>query len=257
MRSTALFRATSLSSVTVLSLLFTAGAASAQTPTQPPPDLPPAAPPPAAPPPVAPAAPATASTLPAAPPARYTEGANVEQEPADEGRLRIGFNLNGGRGSGHDTSGPALSGTFRIGYQFDHLMALYANLTALAWIGSTDRTFAGKSVDLSAIGAYQLSPIFSLTPTNWLELAGGPSLDRMTGGTTKNTFIDSTLTSENYAYSGFYFGLHGRLAFHIGGKPNTTTGRRTSFTIGLDLHPTFAEGAAITFFTVGLGADWY
>ena len=63
--------------------------------------------------------------------------------------------------------------------------------------------------------------------------------------------------SKTSAFSGLYFAVHRRIALHIGGKPNTTTGRRTSFTIGGDIHPTFAEGNTITFYTLGLGADWY
>jgi hypothetical protein len=50
--------------------------------------------------------------------------------------------------------------------------------------------------------------------------------------------------------------MHGRVGFHIGGKPSEE-GRRVSFTIGGDLHTTFAEGSVLAFFTAGLGADWY
>ena len=86
-----------------------------------------------------------------------------------------------------------------------------------------------------------------------LEIAAGPSLDRLSGGSAGVSVGGASAS----AFSGMYFALHGRVALHNGGKPNTTTGRRTSFTIGADVHPTFAEGNTLTFYTVGLGADWY
>jgi hypothetical protein len=39
--------------------------------------------------------------------------------------------------------------------------------------------------------------------------------------------------------------------------PTPKTSRRRGFTVGADLHSTFAEGKALAFLTVGLGADWY
>ena len=239
--------------VTTSFLMLCSGVASAQTPNQPPPDPPKTtAPPPTPPPPAT----STASTLPAAPPPRYKEGKeHGEDYENDEGRLRIGFDFFGGTGTGNETSGPTIGVTFRVGYQLQRLMAVYANLSAFVWFGSTDRTYQGQSFDLSAIGGYHFTPMFSLTPLDWLEIAAGPSLDKIAGGSSKTDF--ATENSSAVAYSGFYFGLHGRVAFHIGGRPNPQTGRRVSFTIGLDLHPTFAEGTTVTLYTIGLGADWY
>jgi hypothetical protein len=243
--------------VSVVGLLFAAGDARAQTPNYPPPasgtptSPPPSSPPPSAPPPAV----APPSAAPAPAPAPYRGG--EETEPKDEGRLRIGFNVNGGAGSGGNLSGPFFGGTFRVGWQLDHLMAIYGQASAFGWFGTTDKTLAGQSLDISAIGGYQFTPMFSLTPANIIELAAGPSLDRLSGGSSSTSVAGATVTQNVTAYSGFYFALHGRAALHIGGKPNTTTGRRVSFTIGFDIHPTFAEGNTITFYTVGLGADWY
>ena len=223
------------------------------TPNQPPPGLPPNAPPPSG------VAPLATAPAPAPAPAPATVGSTVDLEPKDEGRLRIGFNVNGGWGTGNDFKGPVLGATFRAGYQLNYLMAVYGQITAFAWIASTDKTVNGKAFDLSAVGGYQFTPMFSLTPVDLLELAAGPSLDRIAGGSTKNSVstANATVITSDTAYSGFYFALHGRAALHIGGKPNTTTGRRVSFTIGFDVHPTFAEGSVITLYTLGLGADWY
>jgi len=43
----------------------------------------------------------------------------------------------------------------------------------------------------------------------------------------------------------------------VGGTPDVDTGRRTSFTLAADVHPTFARGDVLVFFTLGIGGDWY
>jgi hypothetical protein len=242
-REVSFMRLTSvLSSAIVLTLGFTGAHAYAQdtgTPTQPP------------------AAPALDTTAPTAapntaPPASADKTGN-EDEPADEGRLRIGFDIAGGAGAGADISGPFLGATLRVGWQLNHLMAVYGQVTPYAWFGATDKSVAGQKVEMKAIGGFQFTPLFSLTPINLLEIAAGPSLDRLAGGSAGGSVAGASVSE----FSGMYFALHGRIALHVGGKPNTTTGRRTSFTIGGDIHPTFVEGNTLTFYTVGLGADWY
>jgi hypothetical protein len=222
------------------------------TPNFPPPNPPPNAPPPNAPPPAV--APGTAP-LPAPAPGRYREG--EEQEPGDEGRLRIGFNVDGGLGTGGNFKGPAIGATFRIGWQLDKLMAIYGQVGVVLWVATSSETLAGKSFDASAIGGYRFTPMFSLTPVDLFEVAAGPSLDNLSGGSSSTSIAGTTLTQEVKAYTGYYFGIHARAALHIGGKPNMKTGRRVSFTIGFDVHPTFAEGSTIMFYTLGLGGDWY
>jgi len=248
--------------------LFAASAASAQTPNQPPPGsgtpnqpppgwgtTPPAQPPPAAPPPPAAAPPPPAAApLPAPAPAPYKEGEPPEQ--GDEGRIRVGFNLNAGLGTGNRLRGGTIGATFRVGYQIDHLMAVYGQVSPFVFFGGyTDS--AAVDVSFSAISGFQFTPIFSLTPADIFEIAAGPSLDRLTGGSAGGSVTGTSVSTTGSAYSSFYFGVHGRAALHLGGKPNMKTGRRVGFSLGLDVHPTFGEGGTITFITIGLGADWY
>jgi hypothetical protein len=243
----------------LLSVLVLTTSAQAQdaggTPNMPPPgtpDLPPPAPPPSAPAqPVVQAAPA-----PRAAPRPHRDGDEDDDDAQDRGRLRIGFNLNGGTGAGGNFHGVVLGGTFRAGYQIDRLMAVYGQITGFGWLATTDATYQGKSFDVSAVSGYHFTPMFSLTPHYLIELAAGPSLDKLAGGDASTSVAGSTITQSVSVHEGFYFGLHGRIALHIAGKPSST-GRRTSFTIGFDVHPTFAEGNTLTFYTVGLGADWY
>lgn len=231
---------------TTLSL---AANATAQTPTQPPPDPPPGSAPPLTP--VQPAQPAQ--------PAEGRPGAaKPDGEPKEEsGRLRIGFNFNGGVGTGGELSGPTVGGTFRVGYQIDRLMGVYGQFSPLAWIASSDAKVSGKSLDISAIGGYQITPMFSLTPVDLLEIAAGPSLDSLSGGeASAGPTPAGGAVASVAAFSGFYFGLHGRIALHLGGR-NAETGRRRGFTLGGDLHPSFIEGETVVFYTLGLGYDWF
>lgn len=241
--------------------LFAASAASAQTPNQPPPGsgtpnqpppgwgtTPPAQGPPAAPPPPA------VAPLPAPAPAPYKEGEPPEQ--GDEGRIRVGFNLNAGLGTGNRLRGGTVGATFRLGYQIDHLMAVYGQVSPFVFFGGYSNS-AGTDASLSAIGGFQFTPMFSLTPVDIFEIAAGPSLDKLTGGSAGGSVTTTSVSTNGSAYSSFYFGLHGRAALHLGGKPNTKTGRRVGFSLGLDVHPTFGEGGTVTFITLGLGADWY
>lgn len=189
----------------------------------------------------APAAPAGGAAAPAA------------DDEHEDGRLRIGFNINGGLGTGGNLSGPVFGGTFRVGWQINRLMGAYANITPFVWVGSSSTTgLGGATADIGAIAGVQTAPMFSLTPIDLLEIAAGPSLDYLSGG---GVSAGPGGTSVG-GFSGMYFGINGRLALHLGGR-NPDTGRRKGFTIGGDIHPTFTPGSAVTFFTLGLGADWY
>jgi len=194
----------------------------------------------------------TTTTAPAGSGAAGASGAAAADDDHEEGRLRIGFNINGGVGTGANISGPTIGATFRIGWQFNRLMAVYGNLSPYVWIGSSDNVANGAS--LGAIAGFQTTPMFSLTPIDLLELAAGPSVDYLSGGGVETTANGASTTVGGF--SSVYFAVHGRLALHLGGR-NPDTGRRKGFTIGADIHPTFAEGSTLTFFTVGLGADWY
>jgi hypothetical protein len=179
-------------------------------------------------------------------------GTNEEGDDEDEeGRLRIGFNINAGVGSGGDLSGPALGGTFRIGWQFSRLVAVYGQISPYAWVAKNSK----QTVSLSAIAGYQFTPMASVTPVDLLEIAAGPSLDLLSGGNTSGNVSGNTASASIGAFSGTYFAVHGRVALHLGSR-NEETGRRRGFTLGLDIHPTFTPGTAVTFYTLGLGYDW-
>ena len=202
----------------------------------------------------APAAPAAPAAAAPGSPAGAPAGAPAGEEKGEQGRLRIGFNfLNAGVGSAGDLSGPFIGATFKIGWQLDRLMGIYGNITPFVWVGSSSAaTVPGApSVSIGAITGTQLTPLFSLTPADIFEVAAGPSLDYLTGGGAAVGPGGSTVGG----FSSVYFGLHGKLALHLGGR-NEETGRRRGFTIEGNIHPSFTPGDAALFMTGGLGYDW-
>ncbi|MFO0665003.1 MAG: hypothetical protein U0174_13695 [Polyangiaceae bacterium] len=158
----------------------------------------------------------------------------------EEVRLRIGFNFGAGPLLG-DISGLNLGAGFRVGAQFNRLLGAYVQTGGTALVG-----FGGASA--SAIAFVPISPMASITPIDQIELAAGPSLDYYSGGTVTSTTAGGSTGS-------FAFGIAGRAALHLGGR-NETTGRRSGFAIGLDIHPIFAGGGVVVPMTIGLGGDW-
>ena len=235
-----------LASVLVLSSVLAASSVSAQDPAAPPATAP------------APAAAPTAAPPPATPP----PAAPLSDEDADaKGRLWIGFNVGGGVGTGANISGPAFDGSFRAGWVLNHLMGVYGNLTGLVWVGSaTSASSNGGSASLGAIAGWLITPMFALTPVDLLEVAVGPSLDFLSGGSTSASGSagggSAGGSASASAFSGAYFGAQGRVALHLGGR-NEETRRRRGFTLSLDVHPSFVSGGPVTFITGGLGADWF
>lgn len=191
----------------------------------------------------APPAVAPATTAPAAP-ATTTEHKDDEYE----GRLRIGFNINGGYGTAGNLSGPTFGGTFRVGWQIDALMGAYYQISPMVWAGSVS---GASNLSISAIAGVQNSFMFSLTPADIIEVAAGPSADYLGGGSSSVGGVTAAS-----AFGGVYLGIHGRVALHLGGR-NPQTQRRRGFTLGGDIHPSFTPGDVSTFFTLGLGGDWY
>lgn len=190
----------------------------------------------------------------APPPAAPAQGAAPAQRDEEEdpgGRLRIGFNINGGLGTTTGLSGPVIGGTFRVGYQINRLLGIYGNFTPYVWVASS--SLAGVSV--SAAAGVQNSPMISVTPIDLLEIAAGPSIDYIGSASTTVAGAPGGGGGTS-AGAGAYFGIHGRLALHLGGR-NPETGRRKGFAIGADAHPSFVTGGAFTTLTLGLGADWY
>ena len=195
-------------------------------------------------------APAGAPAAPAAVPGAPA-GAPVDKDKEEEGRLRIGFNfLNAGVGSAGDLSGPFIGATFKIGWQFNRLMGLYGNITPFVWIGSSSAAGAAN-VSIGAITGTQLTPLFSLTPADIFEVAAGPSLDYLSGGSVSTGAAGASAGG----FSSVYFGAHAKVALHLGGR-NEETGRRRGFTIEGNIHPSFTPNDTALFIFGGLGYDW-
>lgn len=205
----------------------------------------------------APPPPAATTPSPAAiPPAHPT----LSDEEADaQGRMWIGFDLGGGVGTGASLSGPAFDGQFRAGWVLSHSMAVFGNLTGVAWVAGGGSSAPGAAnVSVGAVSGFFVTPMFALTPVDLFEVSAGPSLDILSGGGVSesvNTGAGSTSVSAG-GFSGAYFGIDGRVALHLGGR-NPDSHRRRGFTISADVHPSFVPGGAVTFITGGLGADWF
>ncbi len=174
--------------------------------------------------------------------------ASSESTEREHVRVRIGFNFNGGAIVSPSTVGGG-GFAFRIGVQANRLIGVYYQASPLVFAGFSVGE-AGASA--GAIGLFQNSLMASLTPIDLIEIAAGPSLDY--------AGLAVASASETEAGTGtaskLFFGLAGRLALHLGGR-SAETGRRSSFTIGVDPHVIFAPGSAVVALTGGLGADWY
>lgn len=185
----------------------------------------------------APEAPAAAA---AAAPAKAPAANDEEHEDL---RLRIGFNLGGGYAFVGSAGGPAIGLGFRVGVQVNRLIGAYyqtgANVLVVSGGGNT-----------AAASFIPNSAMLSLTPVDMFEVAAGPSVDYFGYGAV------STGAGSATAAGGVAFGIAGRAALHLGGR-NAETGRRSGFTIGVDVHPIFAAGDVAVPITLGLGGDWF
>lgn len=193
------------------------------------------------------AAPTTAQ--PGGPPPPPPRRGGGDEEEFNGGRFRVGFTINGGLGTqsvgNFSFSGPVIGGTVRLGYQITELIAVYGNISPFAWIATTSTTgpaLPGLGAGSSTAAGIQTTPMIGITPVDLLEIGAGPSIDYVGA---VNTTASGTVA----------FGLHGRVGLILGGRKDT--GRRRGFTISGDVHPIFTSGAVTTFFTLGLGADWY
>ena len=172
--------------------------------------------------------------------AKPAETAPAPAAGSEDLRLRIGYNIGAGPLLG-DISGFNLGFGFRIGAQFHRLLAAYVQTGGNALFGFTG--------GFTAIAFVPISPMLSFNPIDELELAAGPSADYYSGG---------RVTSSSTAGStgSFAFGIATRLALHLGSRDNAT-GRRSGFTIGMDIHPVFVASGAVVPMTIGLGGDWF
>ena len=190
---------------------------------------------------------------------------NVAPEPspdpasthADDGRLRAGLDFFGGYGAGGGASGPVYGARIRLGWQLDRHAAVYLQGAVLYWDSTQVSTRSGAIA--SGEYGFNLTPMLSFTPNDFIEIAAGPSFDGLVTGRAVADASSSASRAggDSVTYAGTYLGAHGRFAAHFASAPKPDTGRRVSFTLSGDLHATFAEATVPSFLTLGVGADWY
>ena len=178
-------------------------------------------------------------------------------EPRDEPRLRIGFDVVGGWGVGGGTSGSVVGGSVHGGLQIDRRLAIYLQGTIFYWASAEKKSASGRGVSEGALGA-QLTPLFSFTPIDAIEIAAGPSCDALIPASTSVPEEQTTNTGgDSGTHDIFYPGMHGVVALLVQGRPRGDDGRRTSYKLQAIVHPTIAKGDVIMLVTGGLGIDWY
>jgi hypothetical protein len=221
----------------LLAASFIGGSALAQES----PPAPPAATPPPAPAPAPPAAtPPPAPAPPAVPPAP----ADAEEEEKDGVRFRGGFLIGGGPFlvPGLDVNGGGAMLNFRLGAQITHLFAVYYQGQGIAG------ALVGSSGALALAGGFN-NVMVGLTLVDLIELGLGPSVDILAGA--------GISTSGAGAGAEVRPGADARVAFLFGGGPDPGRIRRSGFSIGADVHPTFLDGGVLIAITVGVGGEWY
>jgi hypothetical protein len=180
------------------------------------------------------------SSDPAAPPAARAGDPDRVATPSEPVRFRFGFSLNGGGAVG-GASGPVMGAALRLGAQLHRMFGVYYQQSPNAFLVATNDGVAAGFMDMNSVLA-------SFTFVDPLELSIGPSLDYLALGGCSSEGCN--------AASGTHFGVHGRVALHLGGR-NPTSGRRSAFTIGVDAHPIFTGGESVVLVTGGLGAEFY
>ena len=183
------------------------------------------------------APPAPDGSTPIGSPAANPDRVSTRAEPV---RFRFGFSLNGGGAVG-SASGPVIGAALRFGAQLHRMFGLYYQQSPNAFLVATNDGIAAGFLDTNALLA-------SFTFVDPLEISVGPSLDYLAVG--------GCSTDGCGAASGTHFGVHGRVALHLGGR-NPENGRRSAFTIGLDAHPIFTSADPVVLITGGLGAEFY
>lgn len=151
--------------------------------------------------------------------------ASAQEERPPFTRLRFGA---GGAGGWHVAGGPDIGmggGQLRVGAQVGQHFAAY--YMASGFVGAiTDRPGSGRST----AGMFWNTAMAELTPTDFMQIAGGPSADWIWG--CDDTFQNEVDCDSTEAF----FGMHARLAFALGGYG---PGPRSGLTISADVHSTW------------------
>lgn len=180
--------------------------------------------------------PAPMMTAPAPAPA---QGPRLDAE-YESIRFRGGFTVGGGGVFG-PVGGPIIDVSVRLGVQLGRYFGiLLQEQPNVFLISNPNGLVAGFGLNNSLMA--------ELTLFDHLQLAAGPSLDYLAGGGCSG--------SDCTAGAGLGFGLHARAAFVFAGR-DPQGGRRSGFSLSVNLHPLFVGGAAFFFTTFGIGGDWY
>lgn len=178
---------------------------------------------------------ASASDAPAASPLHDTE-ANI-----DGGRLRGGIEALAGAGfATGGVSGPLVGMDLRVGWQFGRRVAVSLQGAVFWW----DSSKTAISASTTAHGSFglQLTPLFSLTPSDTIELAAGSSLD-LIGTPSSETLLVAAASprDDRTIYSTSAPGMHGRFAVLLHEVSKVSPRGR----------------GVVSMFTLGLGSEWY
>jgi hypothetical protein len=163
------------------------------------------------------------------------------QQPyyADVGRIRFGWDVGAGGVVGYRSSF-ALNFGLRLGWQLssEHAVFYQGNLP-IAFFGESSPGVGDGGVFVAVTNAV----MYEFTVAHLLHLGVGPS-------------VDAVATSIGGVRDGWFFGAHGRIALTLGTQ---RPGRRTGFSLGLDLHPTFLTdiGGVLMTATGNVGLEYY
>ncbi|MFT3766134.1 MAG: hypothetical protein QM820_11560 [Minicystis sp.] len=157
-------------------------------------------------------------------------------ERADAVRVRGGISAGGGfvyAGSSVGSAvAPAVGLSGRLGVQINHPFSLYYQNMGVVVID-------GGGVGILDYNSFMAN----LTASHLVDIGFGPSVDVV------------TVSASSRSATAVLFGLHGRLAVNFGASG--TTPRRSGFSVGLDLHPTFGPGGTLFTMAAGVGYEWY
>lgn len=163
-------------------------------------------------------------------------------EPQRENvRVRGGFSFNGGMGLGL-AGGASASFGGRLGVQFNRYFSTYYQATPMVFLAGNDNGVAAGFLMANSLLA-------NVTLFDLLEIGAGPSVDYA-------SIAGCASSLECDAANGIEFGVHSRLALNLGGR-DPSTGRRSAFSIGVDVHPIFTPAGTLFLATAGLGGEWY
>ena len=186
-------------------------------------------------------------------------------EPMDEVRLRGGFSLNAGVLFVPDNEseiGGVVGAALRLGVQFNHTFSLYYQNTPFVTliVNPAEESLAGGFIDYNTV-------LFGLTFFDALDIGLGGSLDAVWMTICSVGSVPGPVPGVSIPNPGcdpeshFAPGAHARLAFELGSSPTPDSARRSAFSIGFDVHPSFVVGGdatiALLTATAGIGGEWF